>query len=393
MKNDKARTDWFKQARFGMFIHWGDYSVLGRGEWVMWQEQIPPEKYAKYADQFKPTKYNPETWAALAKEAGMKYMVLTTRHHDGYCLFNTATTKFNAAQTGPGRDLIAPYVKACRKAGLKVGLYYSLGDWRNPDFWKHWTTTPKKGSSHWDQMVANVHAQVRELCTNYGQIDLIWYDGGFFPQDRTLAEAYDSKRLNAMIRRLQPQIIINNRSGLPEDFDTPEGHITASLPGRLWESCMTHNKHWAYFADDDLFRPARSVVIDITACAWGGGNYLLNVGPKPDGTIPAPSVKMLKEVGGWMRRNGEAIYGSERCEVTGAAFGVTTAKPGRIYLLVHWWPGTELKVPGAGIKPRKAWILSTKKPVKFRVQGKDLFFTGLPAQSPEPMTTVIGLEM
>jgi len=401
MKSEERRTAWFAQARFGMFIHWGAFSVPGRNEWVMWQERIPPDEYARFADRFRPTKYDPDAWAALAKEAGMKYMVLTTRHCDGYCLFDTATTKFNAVQTGPGRDLVAPYVKACRKAGLKVGLYYSLADWRCPDFWKRWTLNPTP-SHHWDAMVRDAHAQVRELCTNYGPIDLLWYDALFAPKNsrkgtgpKSVVSFYDSKRLNAMVRRLQPQIVLNDRSGYPEDFDTPEGHITASPPGRMWEACDRHNKHWGYCADDTIWKSSREIVQDIVLCARGAGNYLLNVGPKPDGTIPEPSVRMLKDVGGWLRRNGEAIYGTVRfVDKVHGSYGGTTSKPGRIYLQVYWWPGTELKVPTDGdIKLRRAWIVSNKQSVKFTMRGKDIYLTNLPAKSPDPLSTVIALEV
>ena len=389
----RAPSAWFNDARFGMFIHWGAYAVPARGEWVMWNERIPPSEYAAFGDRFKARHYDPSAWAACARDAGMKYMVLTTRHHDGYCLFDTTTTDFNAAKTGPRRDLVAPFVDACRAAGLKVGLYYSLGDWRCPAYWRTWSSAPRRRTRAFDDMVACTHAQVQELMTRYGRIDMLWYDGGFSPEGSDTAEAFDARRLNAMVRRHQPGILINDRSGLPEDFTTPEQQIRAAPSGRLWEACMTHNRHWGIYADDDVWKPAREIVIHLTACACGGGNYLLNVGPDAEGRFPKPTVDMLRQVGRWMRRNGEAIYGAGRCAVPGANFGVTTARAGRVYLLVHWWAGDTLRAPNAGVRPKRAWMLSTGQRVRCTQDGRDLLFTDLPRRSPDPFTTVIALDV
>lgn len=391
MSKNSSRTQWFTEAGFGMFIHWGIYSIPGRGEWVMFQEQIPAEEYEKLARQFKPKRFDADAWAALARDAGMKYMVLTTRHHDGFCLFDSRVSDFTSVKTAARRDFVAEYARACRRAGLKVGFYYSLGDWRWPVLYRG----PRRDPRGWKKLVDYVYAQVEELCANYGRVDLLWYDGGFCAPDRNLRACeieYGSRRLNAMVRRLQPHILINNRSGRPEDFDTPEQRITASQAGRPWESCMTLNRHWGYFADDDLWKSPREVVHNLTACACGGGNYLLNVGPKPDGTIPEPGVRCLREVGRWLKRNGDAIYGAERCSVGGATFGVTTARGKMIYLLVHWWPGRTMKVPEAGIRPKSARILSTGQKVKFERRGNDLFFTDLPVRPPDPFCTVIALK-
>ncbi len=394
MVGRKTRHDtWFNEARFGMFIHWGAYSVPARSEWMMWNEHITPTDYAPFADQFTAAKYDPKKWAACARDAGMKYMVLTTRHHDGYCLFGTDTTDFNAVNTGPGRDLVAPYVDACREAGLKVGLYYSLADWRCPAYWRNWTQAPRRKTRDFDDMVACSHAQLEELMTHYGQIDMLWYDGAFTPSGMTTAEAFQAKRLNAMIRSHQPQILINDRSGITEDFVTPEQNIRAAAPGQLWEACMTHNRHWGIYADDNLWKPTREIIINLTACACSGGNYLLNIGPDADGVFPKESVKMLSEVGSWLRRHGEAIYGAGRCAVPGGNFGVTTARPGHVYLLVHWWPGEELIAPDAGIKPKRAWMLSTGRKLRVACCGRNLRFSGLPATPPDHNVNVIAMEV
>lgn len=392
MTTTVERCRWFAEARFGMHIHWGLYSLLGRNEWVMHNEKIPVDEYATLARRFNPRRYNPDAWTALARDAGMRYMVLTTRHHDGFCLFDTRTTDFNAVRTAAQRDLVAEYVRAVRRAGLKVGLYYSLGEWRHPAMYRG----RKKDPRGWADMVARTHAQVEELCTNYGRIDLLWYDGGFRVEEgRTIACEldYDSKRLNAMVRRHQPHILINDRTGLPEDFDTPEQRIVSSQPGRLWESCMTINRHWGYTADDTIWKSAREIAHNLTACACGGGNYLLNVGPKADGTIPSACVTRLRTVGAWLRRNGEAIYGAGPSTVPGANYGVATARGKRVYLFVHWWPGRELKVPNANVRVRSACILSTKQKVRFEVRKDDLYLRGLPSRPPDPLCPVIALEI
>ena len=300
MSNGKDRLRWFSQPRFGMFIHWGVYSLPARGEWVMFQENIPAKEYEQYAWKFNPKRFNPEEWVALAKEARMKYIVITTRHHDGFSLFDSKVSDFTSVKTAAKRDLVAEYVKACRKAGMRIGFYYSLIDWRWPVAYQG----PKKNPEEWKKLVEYVHRQVKELCTNYGKIDLLWYDGGFYVNNRktcpTIARDWQAKKLNTMVRKYQPDIIINNRSGLPEDFDTPEQHITASKPGRLWESCMTMNLHWGYFATDSLWKSPKQLIHHLTGCVSGGGNYLLNVGPKSDGTIPSESVSRLRQVGKWL---------------------------------------------------------------------------------------------
>ena len=381
----QKRMKWWNDARFGMFIHWGVYSIPARGEWVMHVEKIPVEEYAKFAQQFNPKRYDPDEWAALAKEAGMRYMVLTSRHHDGFSLFDSKVSDFTAPKTAARRDLIRAYVQACRKAGMKVGFYYSLLDWRWPAYW----AGPEKDPEGWSKLVAYVHAQVRELCTNYGKIDILWYDGAW-PHS---AEAWHSAKLNAMVRKLQPHIIINNRSGLPEDLDTPEQHMTASQAGRAWESCMTMNDHWGYCRGDRNWKTTTQLIHNLTACGSGGGNYLLNVGPRPDGTIPPDSVRRLKEIGAWMKVNGESIYGCGRAPFGGGAVGVTTAKGNTVYLHVHHWPGEEICIVGVQPSVKSARILATGKPAKVSQSVDRLCITGLPKNAPDPHDAVIVLKL
>lgn len=379
------RTEWFEKARFGMFIHWGVYSLPGRGEWVMFLERIPKDDYEKLGKEFKPDKYNPEEWVKLAKESGMKYIVLTTRHHDGYSLFDSKVSDFTAPKTGPGRDLIAEYVSACRKYGMKIGFYYSLIDWRWDVAWQG----PEKNPSGWNKLVEYVHKQVEELMSNYGKIDILWYDGSFYLESRksfrttrTKPEHWKSKKLNKMVRKLQPDIIINNRSDLPEDFDTPEQRITPSEKNRLWESCMTMNYHWGYCASDNLWKPAKELAQNLSSCVSGGGNYLLNVGPKANGEIPEESVIRLKEIGRWLKKNGEAIYGAGKSGIFGGSCGVLTKKGKKLYLFVHWWSGRNITLPDVKDNIKRAYFLHNKKKVEFEKNGRKLVIKNLTPKKP-----------
>lgn len=281
------RMQWFHQARFGMFIHWGLYAIPARGEWVMYQERIPCEEYAPLAQQFNPERFDADSWVALAQEAGMKYMVLTTRHHDGFCLFDSQVSDFTAPRTAAKRDFVREYVDACRRAGMRIGFYYSLLDWRFPGYFEG----PAKNPESFNAMVEQYHAQVRELMTNYGKIDVLWYDGGWIPGiDRgDIAKYWRSAELNAWVRSVQPDILINNRSGIEEDLDTPEQHVTASQPGRGWESCMTIGDScgWGYIRNNPNRKSVTQLIQHLVEAARGEGNYLLNMGPKADGTIPA----------------------------------------------------------------------------------------------------------
>jgi len=389
----EERLKWFHQARFGIFIHWGLYSIPARGEWVMHVERIPNDEYSKFARQFNPKKFDADTWAQLAKEAGAKYMVLTTRHHDGFCLFDSKKSmgNFTSVQTAAKRDFVAEYVKACRKAGLKVGFYYSWLDWRFPGY-HDIKGNPESAKA----MVKQANDQIEELMTNYGKIDILWYDGHWVPnlESDKIAEFWNAKEVNAMARRLQPHIIINNRSGLDEDLDTPEQHVTASKPGRGWESCMTMGDScgWGYIHNNPNFKTVPQLIQNLVTAAAGEGNFLLNIGPKSDGTIRKEEVTRLKAMGKWLAANGESIHGSERCPFGAGMNGTATAKGNNAYLHIFRWPRQgEVSVPNIKNKIKSATVLSTGQKASIETAPPRTFIKGLPKTPPDPYDTVIKL--
>ncbi|NOZ20213.1 MAG: alpha-L-fucosidase [Planctomycetes bacterium] len=375
------RIRWFAEARFGMFIHWGVYSLLARGEWVMNRERTPFAEYRPLAERFSPTRYDPNEWAKLARQAGMRYMVLTTRHHDGFCLWDSKLSDFTAQKTGAKRDLVAEYAAACRKHGLKVGFYYSLKDWGHPD----WLALQEGRMTDHKRFLSYIHGQVRELCTNYGKVDLLWYDGPG-PYD---AAGWESKRLNAMARRLQPHIVINDRSRLPEDFSTVEQHLSHVQAGRPWEFCLTMNENWGY-AKRSPYKSTQQIIDTLTLVVARGGNLLLNVGPKPDGTIPAESVKRLKEVGDWMKVNSESIYGCTSHPLQWTNYGRVTTKGNALYIhMSKSWPGKEFVTAGLKNKVRSAQLLGTKRRLKTRTSDVRMWISGLPDKPPHRHGSVI----
>jgi len=378
------RMKWWVESRFGMFIHWGLYSIPGRGEWLMHSERIPKGEYARLSEKFRPSRFDADKWVSLAKEAGMRYMVLTTRHHDGFSLWDSHISDFTSMKTAAKRDFVAEYVDACRKRGMRIGFYYSLLDWRWPAYW----AGPEKDPKGWEEFRDYVHAQVRELMTQFGKIDIMWYDGAW-PHS---PEAWRSNELNAMVRGLQPDIIINNRSRVPEDLDTPEQHIEGS--DRPWEACMTiDDLWWGYHPGDPNLKSPMQLVRNLVRCVSGNGNFLLNVGPKPDGTIYAPHAVRLRAIGRWLRRNGKSIYGAGSSPFGQAHLGQVTAKGSTVYVHVMFWPGVEMCV--AGIKNRviKAYMLATGKKLTFDQQRDRLFVRGLPPKAPDPIDTVVALEL
>src|SRR6516225_5835542 len=339
------RMQWWHAAKFGMFIHWGVYSVYGRHEWVMEMEGIPAAEYEKTAKLFTPKPNAARDWARLAKRAGMKYMVMTTKHHEGFCLFDTKTTNYCAPKQGPGRDLVKEYVEAARAEGLRVGFYYSLMDWHHPD-----GARCADDEAARQRFVAYIHTHIRELLTNYGKIDVLWYDVAW-PLD---AKGWESEKMNKMVFELQPDIIVNNRNKLPGDFSTPEQKIVAETSGRAWESCMTLNDSWGYQRADDNWKSSRTVIHNLITCVRDGGNYLLNIGPRGDGSIPEESVRILTEVGKWMDANGETIYKSDICDPRRSNYASFTRTGNTLFMHVHFWPGGDVAISGLTVKVKSA---------------------------------------
>ncbi|KPK48530.1 MAG: alpha-L-fucosidase [Planctomycetes bacterium SM23_25] len=383
------RLKWWQEARFGMFIHWGLYSQLGRHEWVMNRERIPVTEYEKLADTWKPKPRPAREWARLARAAGMKYMVMTTKHHEGFCLWDTEQTDYNAVRRGPGRDLVREYVDACREAGLKVGFYYSLMDWHHPDGAR--CASDERARRRFLDFTQGC---VRELMTNYGKIDILWYDVSWPLRSPTL---WESRKMTRMARRLQPHILVNNRAQLPEDFGTPEEHIQEAEEGRAWEACMTFNGSWGYMPSAIDWHSTREVLAMLCQCAGGFGNLLLNIGPAPDGSVPPEAPERLIPVGKWLAQNGEAVYGRTervRGRMEWHPCGRGTIKGKNLYWWVSRWPGKELTLAGLKTHVVRASLLATGQRIAFRQTGGRVILTGLPRTSPDRVAgvTVIKLE-
>ncbi len=379
----ERRMKWWHEARFGMFVHWGVYSVVGRHEWVMENEAIPVGEYEQYAKRFQPKPNAAREWARLAKRAGQKYMVMTTKHHEGFCLFDTRTTSYCAPKQGPGRDLVREYVDAARAEGLRVGFYYSLMDWHHPDGAVCATDEAARR-----RFVEYIHEHIRELMTNYGKIDVLWYDVAW-PLDPA---GWESEKMNEMVFRLQPDIIVNNRNKLRGDFTTPEQRIQAAEQGYAWETCMTMNGSWGYHAADDDWKSPRQIVRNLMQCSRDTGNYLLNIGPRADGSIPEPSIRILETVGAWMERNGASIYGTDRCEPSRSNYASFSRKGNTLYMHVHFWPGDTVVLAGLLVPVKSARLLATGQPVKVVQDKLRVRFTGLPAQAPDQPVTTIAIE-
>ena len=427
-----ARMEWWREARFGMFIHWGVYSqwagvyhghqqARGGAEWIMNRSKIPVAEYQQKAKEFNPTKYDPDAWVKLAKEAGMKYIVITAKHHDGFALFNSKASKWDITDaTAYGKDLLKPLAAACKKYGIKLGFYYSQAqDWNNPggsvarkEMREGWPNPDsakidaytKAHNGHWDpaqetksfaQYIDDVAVpQVKELMTNYGDVAVLWWDT---PTNMTDEAAL---KLQALLK-LQPNIITNDRLKRPNfsgDTKTPEQKIPtqSELDGKDWETCMTMNGSWGYKSWDHKWKSTETLIRNLVDIASKGGNYLLNVGPKEDGTFPQESIDRLQAIGAWMKTNHEAIYATKASPVAPFAWGRCTSKEAKnnttLYFTVFDWPADgKLLVPGL-----KNEIISAKL-----ITGGNLKTTSnkggmeisVPSKAPDAIASVIKIEV
>lgn len=423
------RMKWWREARFGMFIHWGVYAqwagvyhgheqVRGGAEWIMNRSKIPVAEYQAKAKEFNPTGYDADQWVKMAKDAGMKYIVITAKHHDGFALFKSKASKWNMVDATPyGKDVLKPLAAACKKYGMKLGFYYSHAQdwnnpggsaarkemregWANPDSAKidaytlahkgHWD--PAQETATFDEYIDRVAVpQVKEILSNYGDIAVLWWDTPTNMTDEAAQKLQD-------VLKLQPNIITNDRlkrPNFPGDTKTPEQKIPTrkELDGKDWETCMTMNGTWGYRTKDTNWKSTETLIRNLVDIASKGGNYLLNIGPKPDGTFPQESIDRLRDIGKWMKVNSEAIYATRADPLEEVSWGRITSKDNAkgttLYLSVFNWPKEgKLEIPGLENKIRSAALLDGKTVLK--TEGNMVF---LPAQAPDAIASVIKVEV
>lgn len=436
------RLGWWRDAKFGLFIHWGAYAVPAKGEWHMSNDKISIADYAKYVAAFNPVKFDATAWARLAKDAGMKYVVLTAKHHDGFAMFDSKVTDYDIVEATPfKRDVVRELADACRAEGLRFGVYYSHGqDWRHPGGGNCGQWDPAQAGNEEDYVNKIAIAQVRELLNNYGPLDLFWWDSSVAPWGPWAP--HRAERLYEEFKPF-PNIVINNRLYDPYrerqfyaeywqpvsplerfirgDYATPEGTIPGPIPeGVDWESCLTLNGMWGYKPTGERVKPPAEVVRDLIDIVSKGGNLLLNVGPDPEGVIPASNIASLRDTGDWLRRNGEAIYGAGRTPfgdelgyysaIKGGHHGErtfipapewrATTKPGKIFVHIFQWPDKgwkdlryfHLPLPSSPIK--SVYLLSDpeRKPLKYESK-RDHVVLQLPEITPDPLATVLCVEL
>ncbi|MDB4889609.1 MAG: hypothetical protein JWL61_1464 [Gemmatimonadetes bacterium] len=410
---------WWRDAQFGMFIHWGAYAVPagvyhdervpGIGEWIMSRSKVPVAEYEQFVRAFNPVKYDADEWVRIASDAGMKYIIVTSKHHDGFAIFDSKVSEYDMVDASPfHRDALKSLAEAAHRQGLRFGVYYSIMDWHHPD--AQAPNTPEYNSRTWSNpnfsryVETYMKPQLKELLTQYPNIDVLWFDGEW------VADWSDEqgRALYAWLRAIKPSLIINNRvghtrqgmSGMGQnggigvgDFGTPEQRVPATgLPGVDWETCMTMNDTWGFKSFDDGWKDTRTLLRTLIDVASKGGNFLLNVGPTAAGQIPTESAARLREMGQWLRANGEAVYATTVSPFDAPAWGRYTTGKGRLYAHVFDWPKDgQLALTGVTIKPRAVYLLSDKKPLVVEQQG-DGFVVRLPAVAPSSIASVIVLE-
>ena len=424
----EKRVEWFRKARFGMFIHWGLYSIPGRGEWVRSDEEMPEHQYLPFFENFTARDFDPAAWAKAAKAAGMGYVVLTAKHHDGFCLFDSKLTDFKSTNTPFGRDAVVEFLEAARAEGLKVGLYFSLIDWHHPDYphygdrYHPMRNDPAYENSgrDFERYLDYMHGQIRELCTNYGKLDLLWFDFGY---DHLRGETWRGSALADMVRTLQPEVLLDNRIEVsgegfgslyqcdPKpyhgDFVTPEKFIPPQgirdIQGRpmVWESCVTMNNNWGYCPQDHNYKSAGLLLKKLVECVSKGGNMILNVGPDGDGNFPGESLEILEKIGAWMDKNRESICGCGPAELEKPEYGRLTQNGRKLY--VHIFENTLGPLPILGLQKEQveslrlldngrsvpvsaSWVHSDYPEILFADLGTDPML-------PDPVDTVLEVSL
>jgi alpha-L-fucosidase len=398
----EARMQWWREARFGLFIHWGVYSVPagtyhgrhipGLGEWIMNRARIPVEEYAGFTRSFNPVGFNALEWVKLAKLAGVRYIVITSKHHDGFAMFASRTSSFNIAEAAPfGRDPLKELAEACQLAGIRLGFYYSQAqDWHHAGGQAAggWWDPAQQGSMD-DYLDRVAVPQVRELLSNYGPVSVLWWDTPFGMTPERAAKFLP-------LLQLQPGILTNNRlgGGAEGDFSTPEQYIPATrVSGTDWETCMTMNNTWGYKSYDQNWKSTGVLVRNLIDSASKGGNYLLNVGPTAQGLIPAPSVERLLGIGAWLKTNGEAIYGTTAGPLAPLPWGRVTRRGNLLYLHVFNWPADRLlHVPLANPVTQAALLAAPNLKVEV-IHRPNEIVVQLPAVTPDPVATVVALRI
>lgn len=415
------RTAWYRKAKFGMFIHWGPYSQASvEASWPTMKPKpngISEAAYRALPQTFNPVKFDPEAFVDLARSAGQEYMVFTTKHHDGFCMFDSSYTDYKITNTPYGKDVVAQLAKACNRDGMPLGFYYSPPDMHHPGFRdtsrlakENWHGEPQR--PEWGSYIQYMRLQLAELLTRYGPVAIVWFDG------LNNQEKYDGAGVVRMIRDLQPATLVNDRIGVDGDYETPEQFIPHSIPTkgkmlsgidphaadrlspgiprpedfRLWETCMTINNTWAYNKNDRNFKSSQMLIRSLVEVASRGGNFLLNVGPQPDGQIQPEFQQRLRAIGDWLTLNGDAIYGTTYGPVQGVTGLRTTANGKSIYIHLFDWPNAVCTISGIEGKVISARLLASGKLLAFR-QAEGKLEISIPPQAPDPNVSVIALKI